>query len=254
MLQRSRTKHRRTEAAGMAILPRPSIYEINTWLWLRELSGRYGESITLASVPAGEWDSLAEYGFDAVWLMGVWERSPLGLELALEVDALQKALTRAVPDWTPADVVGSPYCIRDYIVDPALGGPAGLAAARQELAARGMALILDFVSNHVAPDHAWVTEHPDYFIRGTAGDLAAEPGDYYKTGEVIVALGRDPNFPPWPDVAQLNAFSPELRRAAIDTLRAIAWQCDGVRCDMAMLMTGQVFGRSWGERAGPPPA
>ena len=238
----------------MAILPRPSIYEINTWLWLRELSGRYGESITLASVPAGEWDSLAEYGFDAVWLMGVWERSPLGLELALEVDALQKALTRAVPDWTPADVVGSPYCIRDYIVDPALGGPAGLAAARQELAARGMALILDFVSNHVAPDHAWVTEHPDYFIRGTAGDLAAEPGDYYKTGEVIVALGRDPYFPSWPDVVQLNAFSPELRRAAIDTLRAIASQCDGVRCDMAMLMTVQVFGRSWGERAGPPPA
>ena len=158
----------------MAILPRPSIYEINTWLWLRELSGRYGESITLASVPAGEWDSLAEYGFDAVWLMGVWERSPLGLELALEVDALQKALTRAVPDWTPADVVGSPYCIRDYVVDPALGGPAGLAAARKELAARGMALILDFVSNHVAPDHAWVAEHPEYFVLGDNSSVSED--------------------------------------------------------------------------------
>ena len=66
--------------------------------------------------------------------------------------------------------------------------------------------------------------------------------------------GRDPYFPPWPDVAQLNAFAPGLRKAAADTLLDIAGQADGVRCDMAMLMLNAVFATTWGERAGSVPA
>jgi hypothetical protein len=66
----------------------------------------------------------------------------------------------------------------------------------------------------------------------------------------VIANGRDPFFPAWPDVVQLNAFAPELRGAVIDTLGSIAAQCDGVRCDMAMLMMNDVFERTWGERAG----
>ena len=66
----------------------------------------------------------------------------------------------------------------------------------------------------------------------------------------MLANGRDPYFPAWPDVVQLNAFSPDLRGAVIDTLGSIADQCDGVRCDMAMLMMNDVFERTWGERGG----
>jgi hypothetical protein len=69
----------------------------------------------------------------------------------------------------------------------------------------------------------------------------------------VLANGRDPYFPAWPDVVQLNAFSPDLRRAVIGTVRSIADQSDGVRCDMAMLMMSDVFERTWGERAGPRP-
>jgi hypothetical protein len=72
-------------------------------------------------------------------------------------------------------------------------------------------------------------------------------------GGRILAHGRDPFFPPWPDVVQLNAFSPVLRAEAAITLAGIAGQCDGIRCDMAMLMTNQVFARTWGGRAGPEP-
>ncbi len=63
------------------------------------------------------------------------------------------------------------------------------------------------------------------------------------SGDTVIARGRDPYFPPWPDVAQLNAFAPGLRQAAADTLLDIADQADGVRCDMAMLMLNDVFAR-----------
>ena len=67
---------------------------------------------------------------------------------------------RALPDFSPADNVGSPSCVRRYSVDPHLGGPTGLALARHVLRQRGLRRILDFVPNHVAPDHPWVTAHP----------------------------------------------------------------------------------------------
>ena len=229
---------------------RPLIYEINTWVWLHELSQKAGRSITLGNVPDQEWDALASYGFDAVWCMGVWERSPTGIKISMCNESLVADFRRALPDFAPEDNVGSPYCVRDYVVDRHLGGSKGLAAARQKLADRGMRLVLDFVPNHVAHDHRWVTEHSEYFIRGTEEDLARAPGEYQRVGENIVALGRDPYFPPWPDVVQLNAFHPGLRKAATETVVSIAAQCDGMRCDMAMLLINRIFERTWGDRAG----
>jgi len=208
----------------------------------------------LASVPAGEWDAIAAYGFDAVWLMGVWERSPAGIKIANQNKSLLDDFRRALPDFRPDDNVGSPYCVRRYVVDQHLGGTEGLAIARRELSKRGMKLILDFVPNHVAPDHPWVAEHPEYFIRGNADDMRNDPSSYMEARGIVYACGRDPYFPAWPDVLQLNAFELGLRQAVIETLSSIAEQCDGMRCDMAMLLLNPIFERTWGGRAGLRPA
>ncbi len=62
----------------------PVIYEINTWVWFGELSRTYKRPVNLATVPDQEWDAIASLGFDAVWFMGVWERSPAGIEISCE--------------------------------------------------------------------------------------------------------------------------------------------------------------------------
>jgi hypothetical protein len=232
---------------------RPIIYEIHAWAWLAGLSRTVGRRITLANVPAEAWDAIASWGVDAVWLMGVWERSPAAARIARETPALQAEYRRALPDAVPEDVVGSPYAVHRYVVDERLGGPKGLAAARKPLADRGMRLLLDFVPNHVAVDHPWVSEHSEYFVRGEAGDLGRAQQGFFEASKGVIACGRDPFFPPWTDTAQLNAFSPGLREAAVETLRSIAQQCDGVRCDMAMLLISDVFERTWRGRSGPRP-
>ena len=233
---------------------RPVIYEIHTWVWLNALSQQYQRALSLGTVPAEEWDALASLNVDAVWLMGVWERSPEGTRMANENADLQADFRHALPDYTVADNVGSAYCVRRYVVDRHLGGPEGLAVARQMLAQRGLRLLLDFVPNHVAPDHPWVFEHPDYFVQGTHEDLVQAPGSFFESDGIVIANGRDPYFAPWPDVAQLNAFSPSLRQAVGQTLNEIAAQCDGMRCDMAMLLINRIFEQTWGGRVGGSPA
>src|SRR5215467_11735486 len=232
----------------------PVIYEVNTAVWLGSLSRAAGRPLTLADVAAADWDEVTPPGVDAVWLMGVWERSPAGLRIAERDEGLQRSFREALPDVRPGDVVGSPYCVRRYVADASLGGAEGLAAAHETLDRRGVRLLLDYVPNHVAPDHPWVTDHPEYFIRGHRGDLERTPPEFIEAAGAVLALGRDPYFAPWPDVVQLNAFAPELRQATADVLADIGGQCDGVRCDMAMLLMNDVFARTWGERAGPRPA
>ena len=232
----------------------PVIYEIDTWPWLTDVRRRLGRAVTLGDLPAEVWDDVAVPGADAVWFMGVWERSPAGLAIAQTDENLQRAFRAALPDLEPADVAGSPYCVRRYVVDKRLGGPAALATARAELARRGLRLILDYVPNHTAPDHPGVTAHPQWFVMGSASDRDQAPAAWFEIGGRVLAHGRDPYFPPWPDVVQLNAFDAGMRTATADVLGDIAEQCDGVRCDMAMLLTNEVFTRTWAAYAGPAPA
>src|SRR3954462_14818626 len=200
----------------MRLPPPPTIYEIDTAVWLRRLAGDRDRALSLDEVPGSEWDALAALPVDAVWLMGVWERSPAGLEIARTNPGLDAGNRAALPELRDEDVIGSPYCVRDYAVDARFGGPDGLAAARAELSARGLGLILDYVPNHVAPDHPWLASKPDCFIHGSAEDLARDPISYLQVGDDVVARGRDPYFPAWPDVIQLNAFSDTLREAVAE--------------------------------------
>jgi hypothetical protein len=227
----------------------PHLFEISAWPWLERLSRGERRRVTLGEVPAAEWDRIAREGIDVLYLMGVWRRSAIGREIAQTDAALVAEYDRVLPGWTHADVPGSPYCIQAYEPDDRMGGWPGLDAARLELQARGIRLMLDFVPNHTAFDHEWVTAYPERYVLGTEDDYAAAPGEFrpcVRGGRVrYVACGRDPYFAPWTDVAQLNYFNPVTRGAMQVTLRTIAAHCDGVRCDMAMLLLNDVFGRTW---------
>jgi len=231
----------------------PIIYEINTWVWLDDLSRECGRPVTLATVPEKAWDALASMGVDALWLMGVWERSPKSVRIGRASQPLLRQYKSALPDFSSSDVVGSPYSVRRYEVARRLGEDPALSVAREKLDERGIRLILDFVPNHVAADHPWVSEHPEYFVQGRGEDFVDAPDAFFVADGKIIACGRDPYFPPWTDTAQLNAFHQGLREAALETLLKIAGQCDGVRCDMAMLFIGEVFEKTWGGKGGARP-
>ncbi len=232
-----------------ALRAHPHLYEINTWAWLDRLSASQGRKITLGSAPDSEWDRLQQLGFDVVYLMGVWKRSPAGRTIARSLPGLFAGYDAALPNGTIQDVVGSAFSIQAYEVDERIGSIAELVSLREKLHARGMRLILDFVPNHTGLDHRWVREHPDYYIQGALQDFERAPRDFYLSEENgnthFIAHGRDPYFPPWTDTAQLNYFNPRLRLAILAELGRIAQLCDGVRCDMAMLLLNDIFARTW---------
>src|SRR5579864_7239180 len=113
--------------------------------------------------------------------------------------------------------------------------------------------MLDFVPNHMGLGNPWTEDHPDYFVTGSELDLARAPQNYTwvkrKRGDLLLAYGRDPYFSGWPDTLQLNYANPATQEAMIGELVRVAGQCDGVRCDMAMLVLPEVFERTWGQRA-----
>jgi hypothetical protein len=239
----------------MTLAHYPSLYQINTRVWLTEISRGLRRPATLDDVPDAELDRLAAMGFDFVWLMSVWQTGPAGLRISRTNPAWRKEFEETLPDLTDNDIGGSGFAVTGYTVHAALCGDAALARLRERMRKRGLGLVLDFVPNHTAIDHPWVEEHPDYYIQGTGDDFARAPQNYIrierKQGDLLLALGRDPFFPAWLDVLQLNYGNPALQEAMIGQLTKIAGQCDGVRCDMAMLILPEVFDRTWGIRAEP---
>jgi hypothetical protein len=234
----------------MKVFPaNPQLYEINTRVWLETLSRQVGHRITLGEVPEEEWVRLKDLGMDIVWLMGVWLASAQGIRIARGHPDLQEAFRQALPDFTSADVIGSPYSIADYRLDPSLGTDEDLAQARENLHKAGLALVLDFVPNHTARDHPWVRAHPERYVHseepsrfGSGASFETKCSDGTKRW---VAHGRDPYFPPWTDTAQIFPLASETRRAVSEQLLRIARFCDGLRCDMAMLVQNHIFEQTW---------
>ncbi|HEX5051297.1 MAG TPA: alpha-amylase family glycosyl hydrolase [Planctomycetota bacterium] len=240
----------------MGALPRyPSLYQINTRVWLTDLSQTLGRPATLDDIPDAELDRVAAMGFDWIWLLSVWRTGPAAQQISRENPQWRREFRETLPDLRDDDIAGSGFAITGYTVHGRLGGDAALLRIRQRLRDRGLRLMLDFVPNHTAPDHAWVEEHPEYFVTGTESDLAQSPQNYRRVTlrerDRVLALGRDPNFAGWPDTVQLDYGNPATHEAMRGELLRIAGQCDGVRCDMAMLVLPDVFERTWGRRAPP---
>ena len=231
----------------------PSLYQINTRVWLTELVRRLGRPATLDDIPDAELDHWAQQGFDWIWLLSVWQTGPGAQQVSRTNPEWRREFQETLPDLREEDIAGSGFAITGYTVHGNLGGDAALARLRERLRARGLKLMLDFVPNHMGLGHPWVEEHPDYFVAGSELDLAHAPQNYTwvkrSKGDLLLAYGRDPYFSGWPDTLQLNYANPALQEAMIGELLKISAQCDGVRCDMAMLVLPEVFERTWGVRA-----
>ena len=233
----------------------PSLFQINTRVWLTALAGELGRPATLDDVPDAALDSLARMGFDWVWLLSVWQTGAAGQQASRSNPEWRHEFEQTLPDLREEDIAGSGFAITGYSVHTRLGGDAALARLRNRLRDRNLKLMLDFVPNHTALDHPWVQLDPEYYISGTQADLEREPHNYTRAsragGDVILAHGRDPFFPGWPDTLQLDYSNPTTQGAMLAALQKIAGQCDGVRCDMAMLVLPEVFERTWGRRPQP---
>ena len=222
----------------------PLLYEVNTRCWLRALSETSHTVITLANVPDSELARWQQLGFTHIWLMGVWTTGPRARAEALTHPELRSAYDQVLPGWQEADVAGSPYAIGDYQVPPALGGEAGLKEFRRRLNERGLKLLLDFVPNHVGLDHPWVRERPDLFVPSPC-EVPGTFAQQTRAGLRWLAHGKDPYFAPWTDTVQLDCRRTGTRVLMTQLLQSIATRCDGVRCDMAMLLLNDVFAKTW---------
>jgi hypothetical protein len=235
----------------------PSLYQINTRVYLTKLSRTRGRLATLDDIPDVDLDALAARGFDWIWFLGVWQTGPTGRELSRSVPEWRREFQELLPDLSEEDIPGSPFAVADYSVHSNFGGDPALARLRERLTARKLKLMLDFVPNHTARDHPWVAQHPEFYVSGDEAALAREPRNYTRVGGSknrpgrIIAYGRDPYFPGWPDTFQLNYGQPAVQEAMTAQLLKIASRCDGVRCDMAMLVLPEVFERTWGIKAEP---
>jgi hypothetical protein len=222
---------------------------INTRLWLDELSKNYDRPITVGEIPDAELDKIVGK-YDSLWFMGIYTPSEASKNHAKKWADQYKY---AIPDIDPEkDVVASPFAIPEYTPNPKIAnGWEEWDAFVDKLHSKGENVFLDFVPNHIALDHPWVEEHPEYFIHGTEQQQRDMPGLYHTViandGKLYhYAHGKDPNYPEWADTLQLNYAHPQVQQAMQKQLLDLVEHADGVRCDMAMLLNPDTFLRTWG--------
>ena len=177
----------------------PVLYELDTRSWLERLSRRHGRRIQLGSVPSEDLAPILATGADLVWLMGVWRTGAAGRQIARGLSWVNDEARAILPDFSPADVVGSPYAVSEYEVASSLGGESGLATLRRQLAESGVGLVLDFVPNHTATDHLWVWRNPDWYVQGTSEHVATDPVSWFTVRAATrftSPMGATRTFPP----------------------------------------------------------
>ena len=233
-------------------------------VWLGQLGRQHQADIaTLDRIPDSELDRLARWGFNALWLIGIWERSPASRRI------------KQMRGNTEAEA--SAYALYSYRVAADLGGETALADLQTRCAARGLRLACDVVPNHTGLDAEWVRQHPDWYIQASAPpypayrflgpDLCDDPAvsvrledGYWDHSDAAVVFehvdhrtgrrryiyhGNDGTHMPWNDTAQLNFLLPEVRQAMADLIVATAKRFRLIRFDAAMTLARKHFRRLW---------
>lgn len=223
------------------MLKNPKLYEINTRVWLN------ARNLSLAEAPISFFSELKEKGIDIIWLMGIWKNSEDSVDKYCFTSDLVSSYQKALKDWQKEDVIGSPYAIDSYCVNPRIGCNEDLLAFKEKLNNLGLKLFLDFIPNHMSAASSLVQSHPELFLKGDEELLQRDPFTFFKdeASGKIFAHGRDPLFSAWQDTIQINFFNPEARKFFTDQLLRLTQFCDGLRCDMAMLPLNNIFSNTW---------
>ncbi len=226
------------------MLINPRLLEVNTRVWIR----RFGNDAGLRDIDQRFIDELNEGRIEILWLMGVWKvNKELAAKCCFGID-LMPGYAKALSDWKKEDVIGSPFAIDDYVLNPALGTEDDLLKLKERLNKAGVKLFLDFIPNHFGANSPLIKSHPEIFLQTDKDSFRKDPYAFfeYDAGKLLYLVhGRDPFFPPWTDTVQLNYFEPAAREIMTEKLLYIASVADGVRCDMAMLPLNNVFQNTW---------
>ena len=116
----------------------PTLFQINTRVWLERRSREAGKRITMAEIDDATLDSFAERGFDWVWLLSVWQTGATGRAVSRNNPQWRAEFQTVLSDLTEDDISGSGFAITTYTVNEALGGETALAQFREKLARRGI--------------------------------------------------------------------------------------------------------------------
>ncbi len=251
-------------SADSAWMPRVVLVAKSTYVWLDQLSRRYGREIrTLDAIPDEELDRLSRWGVTGLWLIGLWQRSRASAEIKRRRGN--------------AEAVASAYSLDDYRIADDLGGEGAWWSLRERAWGRGIRLASDMVPNHMGIDSRWVIEHPERFLALAdppypsytfdGPDLSPDPGvriaieDHYwdgtdaavvflredrATGERrFVYHGNDGTSFPWNDTAQLDYLDAATREAVIQTILDVARRFPIIRFDAAMTLAKRHVERLW---------
>jgi glycosidase len=245
-------------------MPRCILMAKNTYVWLEQLSRKYGRWIRyLNDIPDEELDILSQRGFTGLWLIGLWERS--------------RASQRIKQRMGDHDAVASAYSLYAYDIAQDLGGWAALENLRGRAWGRGIRLSADMVPNHMGIDSKWLIEHPDWFLtlpyspypnyQFQSEDLCDDErvgvyieDHYYNHTDAAVVFkridhwtgdtryvyhGNDGTSMPWNDTAQLDFSKAEVREAVIQTILHVARNFPIIRFDAAMTLAKKHIQRLW---------
>ncbi|HET6169444.1 MAG TPA: alpha-amylase family glycosyl hydrolase, partial [Terracidiphilus sp.] len=256
-------------SADTAWMPSTVLIAKSTYVWLAQMSKRYGRHIgRLDEIPNEELATLARRGLNSLWLIGVWERS-----------RASKTIKQLCGN---ADAVASAYSLFDYKIADDLGGEGAYINLRDRCYHHGIRLASDMVPNHMGIDSPWVVEHPDWFIArpqppypaysfngpdlSSDGRVEIKIEDHYfeqtdaavvfqrrdrASGETrYIYHGNDGTSFPWNDTAQLDYLNPAVREQVIQTILYVARLFPVIRFDAAMTLAKRHFHRLWFPGAG----